>query len=128
MVVFLFIHNRPRSCILTSGSPASDVKRLTIAAIAADEPTTAQLTSDSNAEVASTPQAVCAAVLIALMVAALSQIVQFVFMCFKSFFYFVDSVLIRLSTVFDPIHALNKVVMLSNTVFKRFQPEIRQLV
>ena len=80
MVVFLFIHNHSRFCILTSGSPASDVKRLTIAAIAADEPTTAQLTSDSSAEVASTPQAVCAAVLIALMVAALSQIVQFVFM------------------------------------------------
>lgn len=78
--VFLFIRNHSRSCILTSGSPASDVKRLTIAAIAADEPTTAQLTSDSNAEVASTPQAVCAAVLIARTVAALSQIVQFVFM------------------------------------------------
>lgn len=80
MVVFLFIHNHPRSCILTSGSPASDVKKLTIAAIAAEEPTIAQLTSDSNAEVASTPQAVCAAVLIARMVAALSQIFQFVFM------------------------------------------------
>lgn len=115
----MFIRNRSRSCILTSGSPASDVKRLTIAAIAADEPTTAQLTSDSNAEVASTPQAVCAAVLIARTVAALSQIVQFVFMQFKPFFYFVDSVLIRLSTVFDPMHAFDEVVVLRNTVFKR---------
>ena len=124
----MFIRNRSRSCILTSGSPASDVKRLTIAAIAADEPTTAQLTSDSNAEVASTPQAVCAAVLIARMAAALSQIVQFVFMQFKPFFYLVNSVLILLSTVFNTIHALNKVVVLRNTVFKRFQSEIRQLV
>ena len=115
----MFTRNRSRSCIFTSGSPASDVKRLTIAAIAADEPTTAQLTSDSNAEVASTPQAVCAAVLIALMVAALSQIVQFVFMQFKPFFYLVDSMLICLSTVFNPIHAFYKVVVLRYTVFKR---------